>query len=333
MQSGAEPSGAVQRAGGTCIAELSAVSSDAKPPDDANRPTPPAPCTSPSRKHSTHANASIAPDAAVYGPMSWRNSSTSMPEAVNRYRFCGLPTGVNMLPRFADGHERGNQAHAALHARAAQNHQSQRHERNERNIVGHRHAGEERKPDQHAGNSALRPSTCDQPRPHGVQYAKRAESRHHRHQAEQQRQRMPINVGGIPGIGRHKGARRQGRRKSNDQHGLARRKSLNHAHNRPKRYVFHPDHKMQGYHVAFERNGQTSWQARRRRANLQYNADGSSRPGFAPPEIWLQRDRLASPAFAEASSFRKPPPPAPSRTAQTCALFAALSRFRQLFAD
>ena len=69
---------------------------------------------------------------------------------------------------------------------------------------------------------------------------------------------MPINVGGIPGIGRHKGARRQGRRNSNDQHGLARRKSLNHAHSRPKRYVFHPNHKMQGYHVAFERNGQTS---------------------------------------------------------------------------
>ena len=75
---------------------------------------------------------------------------------------------------------------------------------------------------------------------------------------------MPINVGGIPGIGRHKGARRQGRRNSNDQHGLARRKSLNHAHSRPKRYVFRPNHKMQGYHVVFERNGQTSWQARTR---------------------------------------------------------------------
>ena len=24
-----------------------------------------------------------------------------MPDAVNRYRFCGLPTGVSMLPRFA----------------------------------------------------------------------------------------------------------------------------------------------------------------------------------------------------------------------------------------
>ncbi len=101
IQSGAEPSGAVQRAGGTCIAGPSAASSDAKPPDDADRPTPPAPRTSPPRKHSTHASVSIAPDAAVYGPMSWRNSPTPMPEAVNRYRFCGLPTGVNMLPRFA----------------------------------------------------------------------------------------------------------------------------------------------------------------------------------------------------------------------------------------
>ena len=33
--------------------------------------------------------------------MSCRNSPTLMPEAVKRYRFCGLPTGVNILPRFA----------------------------------------------------------------------------------------------------------------------------------------------------------------------------------------------------------------------------------------
>lgn len=74
------------------------------------------------------------------------------------------------------------------------------------------------------------------------------------------RQNSSANVcqstyGGIPGRRRHKDARRQGCRNSNDYHGLTRRKSPKSTHRRPKRYLFRPNHKMQGYHVAFERNG------------------------------------------------------------------------------
>ena len=77
-----------------------------------------------------------------------------MPEAVNRYRFCGLLTGVNMLPRFAAMVMSVATRHMRPSIPARRKATKASGERDERDVVGHRHAGEERKPDQHAGNRA-----------------------------------------------------------------------------------------------------------------------------------------------------------------------------------
>ena len=51
-------------------------------------------------KHMTTANSPTA-DSAQYGSMVSTSSPNDIPDCAYRYRFCGLPIGVSMLPRFA----------------------------------------------------------------------------------------------------------------------------------------------------------------------------------------------------------------------------------------
>ena len=167
-----------------------------------------------------------------------------MPEAVNRYRFCGLPTGVNMLPRFA-----------AMVMSVATKHI-------------HPPCPRDAKTTKASGTNAMSatslvtamlaknasptntPATArcvrarDQPRPRGIQHAERAgipppppSGRTAAPTYANQRMRHTRRR-------RHKGARRQGCRNSNDYHGLTAPQSPNRAHNRLKRYVFHFNHEI-----------------------------------------------------------------------------------------
>ena len=43
----------------------------------------------------------IPADIRVYGSMRSKNSAILNPDKENRYRFCGFPIGVNILPKFA----------------------------------------------------------------------------------------------------------------------------------------------------------------------------------------------------------------------------------------
>ena len=45
---------------------------------------------------------SITRERALYGSIISRNSPIDIPDTLYRYRFCGFPTGVSILPRLAD---------------------------------------------------------------------------------------------------------------------------------------------------------------------------------------------------------------------------------------
>ena len=107
--------------------------------------------------------------------MSDRKRETDIPEAVNRYRFWGFPTGASILPEVrGHRHERSHEERATLHARRAKRHEGEGNKRDERHVVCHRHACEEDDSHKRERNRTLGLRTRDEPLPHRIEDAERA---------------------------------------------------------------------------------------------------------------------------------------------------------------
>ena len=152
--------------------------------------------------------------------MSDRKRETDIPEAVNRYRFWGFPTGVSMLPRFA-ATVMSAATRSARPSMPAARSVTRARGTNVMSATSFVTTILAKKTIPTSANAIARWDFARETLPHRIEDAERAKPGNDRHKAKEQRERVPVDIGRVRRVGRNGNARRGGEHDSDNEDDLA----------------------------------------------------------------------------------------------------------------
>ena len=143
-----------------------------------------------------------------------------MPVNAFRYRVRVADRGEHAAHVRADGHQRADKHRMLFHVRHRQHRDCERHEGDQRHIIGDEHAGEERQCDQREHQATRGFDVMQQARADDAEHADALEAAHHKHQADQLRDGAGVDVAGVFLVWRHDEARYECEYGSDYENGL-----------------------------------------------------------------------------------------------------------------